>query len=99
VGFLRRRRLTLRGIAVLIVVLAFAGSLAAAYFAMSEYASLSFMHFTPLHAIGVWVLWTHCCFTACPCGTAPPELPAQCAVSNVARELRCTATVRLSVLC
>lgn len=56
VGFLRRRRLTLRGIAVLIVVLAFAGSLAAAYFAMSEYASLSFMHFTPLHAIGVWVL-------------------------------------------
>jgi hypothetical protein len=55
VGFLKRRRFTLRGIAAVIVLLAFAGSLAAAYFAMAEGASLSFVHFTPLHAVGVWV--------------------------------------------
>jgi hypothetical protein len=36
VGFLRRRRLVLRSVAALIVVLAFAGSLAAAYFAMAD---------------------------------------------------------------
>jgi hypothetical protein len=55
VGFLRRRRITLRALAAFIVVLAFAGSLVAAYFALAEYASLSFMHFTPLHAVGVWL--------------------------------------------
>jgi hypothetical protein len=54
VGFLRRRRLTLRVLAALVILLAFAGSFAAAYFAMAEHASLSFMHFTPLSAIVVW---------------------------------------------
>jgi predicted metal-dependent phosphoesterase TrpH len=54
--FLRKRRFLYRALAVVIMVLTFVISVAAAVLAMSEDISLSLFDFTPLHAIMVWLL-------------------------------------------